>query len=420
MKDTLRDNCDDAADCVRNCCVSPVIAPIFFVIFVLMAQFVLVNVVVAVLMKHLEESHKQMEDELDMDTELERELEREQEFEEEQALCMQLDDKPDKAVVKKPLVKVASLPSNFTYTTPMPEKKLFFAGGPLRRQTLPYYSQNVGVSVLNPAASATGKIDEVVEQSPSRKTSLDTTSTKSQASSQKVVFKRPTLSKRCSVDESKLRSRRLSSVDRIKRGKKTTSLKLPHSDRDIALDLVEHRALSDQGISQAPSSSPIAAPITLTATSPVKTSLPPPPTSVATTASSTATTSTPVSAPHRSNVISTSPTKKQFRQLSLDCDRSRAYLDAPTLTPSPTTSSGKSYLSVPKRSRSGSSNKLFKQVALDEDGDENSLLLASDAGSEIDHNLLTVNGQTGGDADDGVKKSESCEILRIISERRKV
>ncbi|ROT76898.1 putative voltage- gated calcium channel [Penaeus vannamei] len=58
MKDTLRDNCDDEPDCVKNCCLYPFVAPIFFVVFVLMAQFVLVNVVVAVLMKHLEESHK--------------------------------------------------------------------------------------------------------------------------------------------------------------------------------------------------------------------------------------------------------------------------------------------------------------------------------------------------------------------------
>ena len=144
MKDTLRDDCDDAADCVKNCCVSTIIAPIFFVIFVLMAQFVLVNVVVAVLMKHLEESHKQMEDDLDIETELEREFEREQEFEEEQALCMQLND-DNNQVQKRPLTKVSSLPSNFTYSTPILEKKSNIQ----RRQTIQYFNQNLGLSVFN-------------------------------------------------------------------------------------------------------------------------------------------------------------------------------------------------------------------------------------------------------------------------------
>lgn len=135
MKDTLRDECDDEADCVRNCCVSSIIAPIFFVIFVLMAQFVLVNVVVAVLMKHLEESHKQMEDELDMETELEREFQQEQEFEEEQALCLQLQE--ETAAPKRPIPKVLSLPSNFTYSTPIFENKYTSQ----RRQTVQYFNQ---------------------------------------------------------------------------------------------------------------------------------------------------------------------------------------------------------------------------------------------------------------------------------------
>lgn len=136
MKDTLRDDCDDAADCVRNCCVSTVIAPIFFVIFVLMAQFVLVNVVVAVLMKHLEESHKQMEDEMDMDTELEREFQQEQEFEEEQAMCMQLQEE-ENLFQKRPLAKILSLPSNFTYTPTAVFNQQ------QRRQTLHYLNQTL-------------------------------------------------------------------------------------------------------------------------------------------------------------------------------------------------------------------------------------------------------------------------------------
>lgn len=141
MKDTLRDDCDDAADCVKNCCVSSVIAPIFFVIFVLMAQFVLVNVVVAVLMKHLEESHKQMEDDMDIETELEREIEREQLFEEEQALCKELESQRSKAQ-KRPLTKVSSLPSNFTYSTPIIEKKFNTS----RRQTVQYFNPLLGPS----------------------------------------------------------------------------------------------------------------------------------------------------------------------------------------------------------------------------------------------------------------------------------
>lgn len=121
MKDTLRDDCDDEADCVRNCCVSAIIAPIFFVIFVLMAQFVLVNVVVAVLMKHLEESHKQIEDdELDME-ELEREYEQAQKFEEEQALCMHLNEQ--QATQRRSMEKVLSLPSDFTYNSPIFESR---------------------------------------------------------------------------------------------------------------------------------------------------------------------------------------------------------------------------------------------------------------------------------------------------------
>lgn len=135
MKDTLRDECDDEADCVRNCCVSSIIAPIFFVIFVLMAQFVLVNVVVAVLMKHLEESHKQIEDdEFDME-ELEREMEQAQKFEEEQALCMQLDG--ELSNTRKPIAKVLSLPSNFTYSSPIFESRF----NAQRRQTLQIFNQ---------------------------------------------------------------------------------------------------------------------------------------------------------------------------------------------------------------------------------------------------------------------------------------
>lgn len=124
MKDTLRKDCDHDADCVQNCCVSSVIAPIFFVIFVLMAQFVLVNVVVAVLMKHLEESHKHLEDEQDMDNQLEREFQEKQEMEERRGMCLALQmdseclQQQQQQEYHKPLTKVLSLPSNFTYNPP--------------------------------------------------------------------------------------------------------------------------------------------------------------------------------------------------------------------------------------------------------------------------------------------------------------
>ncbi|RZC35961.1 voltage-dependent T-type calcium channel subunit alpha-1G, partial [Asbolus verrucosus] len=139
MKDTLSDeNCDDSADCVTNCCISKIIAPIFFVIFVLMAQFVLVNVVVAVLMKHLEESHKHLEDEQDMDNQLEREFQEKQEMEEKRELCLALQMDQECQRKHKPLTKVLSLPSNFTYNPPGTkatlERKPSFTQ--TRRQTL--------------------------------------------------------------------------------------------------------------------------------------------------------------------------------------------------------------------------------------------------------------------------------------------
>ncbi|XP_063917204.1 voltage-dependent T-type calcium channel subunit alpha-1G-like isoform X2 [Zophobas morio] len=119
MKDTLSDEkCDKSAECVTNCCVSKIIAPIFFVIFVLMAQFVLVNVVVAVLMKHLEESHKHLEDEQDLDNQLEREFQEKQEMEEKRELCLALQMDQECQRQHKPLTKVLSLPSNFTYNPP--------------------------------------------------------------------------------------------------------------------------------------------------------------------------------------------------------------------------------------------------------------------------------------------------------------
>lgn len=98
----------------------------------------------------MEESHKNAEENDDIDIELEREIEREHLFEEEQALCLQLENDKSK-VQKRPLTKVSSLPSNFTYSTPVIEKK-FNAS---RRQTVQYFNQNLlGLSVMNYNASS--------------------------------------------------------------------------------------------------------------------------------------------------------------------------------------------------------------------------------------------------------------------------
>ena len=90
-----------------------------------MAQFVLVNVVVAVLMKHLEESHKQMEE--DEDNEIDLEIAKEIEAEK-KALIEAIERRKREINFRernRPLMKMASLPSNFTFTcltsTPLEE-----------------------------------------------------------------------------------------------------------------------------------------------------------------------------------------------------------------------------------------------------------------------------------------------------------
>lgn len=116
LKDTLRDKCDSSEECLVNCCISPVIAPLYFVVFVLMAQFVLVNVVIAVLMKHLEESHKQMDEDEDyeIDLEIAKEIEAEK-----KALKDAIDrQKRERELkIRRPLVKMASLPNNFIFSS---------------------------------------------------------------------------------------------------------------------------------------------------------------------------------------------------------------------------------------------------------------------------------------------------------------
>lgn len=71
-----------------------------------------------VLMKHLEESHKHLEDEQDMDNQIEREFQEKQELEEKRELCLALQMDQECQRKHKPLTKVLSLPSNFTYNPP--------------------------------------------------------------------------------------------------------------------------------------------------------------------------------------------------------------------------------------------------------------------------------------------------------------
>ncbi|XP_038117628.1 voltage-dependent T-type calcium channel subunit alpha-1G isoform X4 [Culex quinquefasciatus] len=384
MKDTLRDDCDDAADCVKNCCVSTIIAPIFFVIFVLMAQFVLVNVVVAVLMKHLEESHKQQEDEQEIETELEREFEREQEFEEEQALCMQLND-DQKQLQKRPLTKVSSLPSNFTYSTPIMDKKLNIQ----RRQTIQYFNHNLGVSICNSYTNS-NSYDETAEnnisndddESPS---STNNTSNDKNANNKihidKSLFNK-NLEKRASVDGCKKQNKNIDHF--INQDKTTANNWVESSNQQPTSDFESSFKLSCPTI-----------------------------------------------------VSANKSTSKKYRQLSLDCELKSNFIqdmaanngshNADTNSSQSVIPTNKSFLSVPKlqpKSRSGSTKQLFKQVALDEDNEtnENSLLLPTLSNSAaLDHsfNLLNVQNENV-DINGIVKKSESCEILRIISERRKV
>ncbi|XP_053687605.1 voltage-dependent T-type calcium channel subunit alpha-1G [Sabethes cyaneus] len=401
MKDTLRDDCDDAADCVKNCCVSTVIAPIFFVIFVLMAQFVLVNVVVAVLMKHLEESHKQMEDDLDIETELEREFEREQEFEEEQALCLQLEN-DQKKLQKKPLTKVSSLPSNFTYSTPVLEKKLNFQ----RRQTIQYFNQNL--SSCSPHSNNSNSYDETAEHDIKNETDEvlnpvnDTTTNNSKIHIKKSLFNK-NIEKRLSVDEYK---KPFKSGQNRTGSVKNSSLKYPNTWKENN---------DSQPAKEADASHKLSCPTIVPA--------------------SKGTTKT---------------NKPDYRQLSLDCDVRTSFnpdclasktfpnpstgASVPTATNNNSSNSNnnnnsssnnnKSFLSVPKlqpKSRVGSTKQLFKQAALDEDTEtnESSLLLPSTSHTaELTGNNTFPSEST--EFKDAVKKSESCEILRIISERRKI
>jgi Ion transport protein len=418
MKDTLRDECDESADCVKNCCVSAVIAPIFFVIFVLMAQFVLVNVVVAVLMKHLEESHKQMEDDMDIETELEREIEREQLFEEEQALCKEL-ERQRTNVQKRPLTKVASLPSNFTYSTPIIEKKFNTS----RRQTIQYFNPLLGP---NPAPLSLRDWN----QTPSS-TICESNEMITDAGVKKIAG--PSVASRAPVNRKNILQKfRTQSFD--------VKLLSDAAEEDVEMDSQNIKiGQSNSGNAGELSSSTI----------------------------------------NNNLMISKKPTgvakKLNYRQSSLDFDnRTSACKLIDNSNNASSCVGNKSFLAVPKlqatpRSRSGSTKQLFKQAAIvdeDELTNENSLLLpdvsssnapsiphiqlptnthinespsptlqtpvsvisSSSSSSSVSQQVMksvepvvTMHTLTVDDEGDGnVRKSESCELLRVISERRKL
>lgn len=390
MKDTLRDNCDDAADCVRNCCVSTVIAPIFFVIFVLMAQFVLVNVVVAVLMKHLEESHKQMEDDLEIDNQLEREFQKTQNDRAEQQLCLQLTE-GDSMLQKRPLAKVSSLPANFTFSTPIFEKKYNLQA---RRQTVQYMHH--AMALTDPRNTTTSLYDpnnSILERGESSHTDLD------EADPDEITFDRSTTSL-----GSKLKFEP-KAKNMFRKQKLSTD-----SSKDETAELCNMK----------PKSTKIEPAKIVPA----------------------------VRAKEKEGEVLLLPENidSQFAKFKQqDANRRPILATRSCSTDSPKSSS---FLPIPKiaqRSCSSSSKQLFKQAAVEEDPDmdESSLLLPSTSkcsypiemkkmstpSTSIDSSSPTITVIEGGLVRGNtleppplaeVKKSESSEILRIISERRRV
>lgn len=420
MKDTLRDNCDDAADCVRNCCVSSVIAPIFFVIFVLMAQFVLVNVVVAVLMKHLEESHKQMEDEMDMETELEREFQQEQEFEEEQALCLQL-QKEESLIQKRPLAKILSLPSNFTYSTPVFESKF---NTQQRRQTLHIVNQSSPIRSVGERSSMMydekNSIPELGEHS-FNECEMEQFNAGSRGSCDSRIglrgirrvggaaAARRKFTKEMSLDEGA--SRRRHSRNQVKR-MSCDNLSW-NIERTSGTGYTRHKFREFENSPMPPSPE-------------VEEEK-----NANTTDSSREALNTIKGAGEPKYIAAMIPVPKP-EQLALPSANNGANGGNGIGVNSKT-----SFLLVPKlqpRNRSGSCKQLFKQKALDEDQeiDENSLLLPT--ATVHHHQLLPSDSAAHQQQDyweekelitlkpidkfDNIRKSDSCEILRIISERR--
>lgn len=358
-----------------------------------------------------------MEDDLDIETELEREIEREQLFEEEQALCKELELAQSK-VQKRPLTKVSSLPSNFTYSTPVIEKKFNTS----RRQTVQYFNPLLG---SNPAPLSIMSYNQTPSSTicESNENDLD----------DDAALRKPTkpLNRKNILNKFRTQS---------------FDVKLLETSDSVEMDSQSNIKIGQSNGGETASGSAINNNLMIS--------------------------KKPIAAHKKIN----------YRQSSLDFDnRSSAckYLFDNNNSNINNTSSSivnkSSFLAVPKlqstaRNRSGSARQLFKQAALDEDEqtNESSLLLpggnagapataptttvpqiqlpSSSAGVSLGGSVRNVNDPpisvissssssssvapdpklsmqtlTVDDGTDGnVKKSESCELLRVISERRKL
>lgn len=89
--------------------------------------------------------------------ELEREMQQAQNFEEEQALCMQLDS--EASTQRRPLAKVLSLPSDFTYSSPIFERQF----STQRRQTLQNFGRGSRYSDFGQSIEERTSINEMPE-----------------------------------------------------------------------------------------------------------------------------------------------------------------------------------------------------------------------------------------------------------------
>lgn len=437
-------------------------------------------------MRHLEESHKQMEDDLDLETELEREIEREQEFEEDHALCMQLET--DKTQIqKRPLTKVSSLPSNFTYSTPTVNKKFNTA---TRRQTVQYFNQNyLGMTAMN--AYNNGNINPSSGGSSQPNTICESAENDNELAEEDEVNKIPIQQQRLTNRRNFLNKFKTQSFDA-----KYLSVE-PHSGvagpDDFKIN--DNHSIINKESNNKNGQSKVEPSTTSNGSSTINNLL---------------INKKSINLNNNGGNNSGCSKKINYRQSSLDIDNRRTAGPNLNITNTNLLSSNnnninncsrntnaslignKSYLSVPKlqktsQSRSGSTKQLFKQVALDEDDhtNESSLLLpiapialthsnttltvsqspnspipsisglqsssssksvanlspseqkisiissSSSSSSSIPNNNntqqqtrpspLTMQTLTVDDDIDGnFRKSESCELLRIISERRKV
>lgn len=395
MKDTLRDDCDDAADCVKNCCVSTVIAPIFFVIFVLMAQFVLVNVVVAVLMKHLEESHKQMEDDLEIDNQLEREFQKSQNDRAEQQLCLQLTE-GDSILQKRPLAKVSSLPANFTFSTPIFEKKYNLQA---RRQTVQYMHQAMALTdSRNATTSLYDPNNSILERGESSHTDLD------EADPDEIVFDRSTASLGSKKKKLEPKVKNVFRKQKLSKDSSKEEAAEPNGSKPNSTKNKEEPKIVIPSIVQKQQRTKEMEGEVLLLPENIDSQF----------------------AKYKNQDANRRPTLGA-RSCSTDSPKT-AYLPVPRLT---------------QRSLTSSTKQLFKQAAVEEDPDmdESSLLLPTSSkypypiemkkmstpSTSIDSSSPTITVIEGPKAHSleppplaEVKKSESSEILRIISERRRV